>query len=721
MQPREPLSLWAGHECTVSRTGDIYADQTRLSGHHDRPGDIERFAALGISKLRYPLLWERHGDDFDWAKIQLAELSRFGIAPIAGLIHHGSGPVHTNLLDDGFAAGLAAHARATAERFDWIEDWTPVNEPLTTARFSSLYGLWYPHHRDERSCWLALLNQIDATRAAMREIRRINPAARLIQTEDLGHVSATAPLAAQAAFENHRRWLTWDLLAGKVTRAHPLWDSIAAHGFEDRLQVIADDPCPADVIGINHYLCSNRFLTHEFGRHPGISPANDGAPCINLDAVRTVAEPVGIGSLLAEAGARYGGTLAITECHNASTRDEQMRWIYQIWQAAEAARDGGIDVAAVTAWSLLGAYDWNSLLTRGDKHYEVGVFDARTEPPRATAMAALLPALAANEPLPQAEIVRGPGWWQRADRFLAGYAPPGSTNPRPEGRPVLITGRTGTLGRMLAGMCERRSLPYVLTGRDTLAMDDAESMARALDAHSPWAVINCAGIVSIDWAEAEPELCRIINAVGPELLARVCAKRGIAFAQISTDQVFDGAKGEPYVESDATSPLNAYGRSKAEAERRVLAVHPQALVARTAAFFSPDDRHNFAVHAVDTLSERRTFVAAADQFVSPAYVPDLANALLDLLIDGDHGIRHLTSDGGLSWAGFARRLAHEQGLDERLVVDAPTLDLRLAATRPADARLASARGQIMPTLDWAIARFANAYCSPASAYATAAE
>ena len=436
--------------------------------------------------------------------------------------------------------------------------------------------------------------------------------------------------------------------------------------------------------------------------------------------MRTVAEPIGIRTLLAEAGARYGQTLAITECHNASTRDEQMRWFYQVWQAAEAARDAGIDVAAVTAWSLLGACDWNSLLTRSDKHYEVGVFDARAEPPRATAMAALLPALAAGEPLPHSDIVRGPGWWQRADRFLSGYAPPGSTNPRAEGRPILITGRTGTLGRMLAGMCERRSLPCALTGRETLAMDDAASMARALDEHRPWAVINCAGIVSIDRAEAEPDLCHVVNAVGPELLARACAERGIAFVHMSTDQVFDGTKGAPYVESDTTNPLNAYGRSKAEAERRVLAAHPHALVARTAAFFSPDDRHNFAVQVVDALSERRRFTAAADQFVSPAYVPDLANALLDLLIDGDSGIRHLTSEGGLSWAEFARRLAREQGLDERLVVDAPTLDLRLAATRPADARLASERGQVLPTLDWAIARFADAYCPPASAYATAA-
>jgi hypothetical protein len=73
-----------------------------------------------------------------------------------------------------FASGLAQHAAATARRYPWIADWIPVNEPCTTARFSCLYGHWYPHLRDERSFWLALLNQIDATRLAMREIRRVN-------------------------------------------------------------------------------------------------------------------------------------------------------------------------------------------------------------------------------------------------------------------------------------------------------------------------------------------------------------------------------------------------------------------------------------------------------------------------------------------------------------------------------------------------------------------
>jgi dTDP-4-dehydrorhamnose reductase len=109
--------------------------------------------------------------------------------------------------------------------------------------------------------------------------------------------------------------------------------------------------------------------------------------------------------------------------------------------------------------------------------------------------------------------------------------------------------------------------------------------------------------------------------------------------------------------------LNVYGRSKAEAELRVLDIDPDALVIRTAAFFSPHDVHNFAVHSLEALRAGRRFAAADDNHVSPTYVPDLVDATLDLMLDREAGIRHLASDGRLSWAGFARALADAAGLD----------------------------------------------------------
>jgi dTDP-4-dehydrorhamnose reductase len=175
--------LWGGVECTVNRTRDGYRDQILLSGHHQRIEDLDLFADLGLRAIRYPVLWERtqpdpaRAPDWRWPDTRLTRLQQLGIKPIVGLVHHGSGPQHTHLLDADFAEGLGRFAGLVAERYPWVEDWTPINEPLTTARFSALYGHWYPHTRDERSFWLALLNQVDGTRAAMRALRRHNPQA----------------------------------------------------------------------------------------------------------------------------------------------------------------------------------------------------------------------------------------------------------------------------------------------------------------------------------------------------------------------------------------------------------------------------------------------------------------------------------------------------------------------------------------------------------------
>jgi len=724
------LQLWGGCEYTVNRVGDRFFDQTIRSGHDDRPGDLELFAGLGLKALRYPVLWERVSPgqpdeaDFGWSNARLAEIRRLGMRPILALVHHGSGPAYTSLVADGFAAGLAAHARAVARRYPWVEDWTPINEPLTTARFSCLYGHWYPHVLDEDACWLALLNQIDATRAAMREIRRINPAARLIQTEDLGFCHAPPELAADATFENDRRWLTWDLLCGMVLPGHPLWDRLAARGFQDRVRAIADDPCPPDVVGVNHYLTSERFLDQRFHLYPGTGPsAESGGRYVNVEAVRThPGALLGLEALLAQVWERYGRTIAVTECHNGCTRDEQMRWFLQSWRAAERACEQGARIEAVTAWALLGAHDWDRLVTTDAGSYECGVYDLRGGSPRPTAMVPLLRALAKGKEPPHPDVLSLPGWWERDIRLWPDVRSALPASPsvarlwvrgRVPGsnmaRPILITGKSGTLGQMFARFCRLRGLSHVLTDRATLAIDDPASVAQALDRFRPAAVINTAALVDIDRAEAEPELCLLANAQGPSNLARACRERGTAFVTFSTDQVFDGAKGSAYVESDPPGPLNTYGRSKAEAEARVLDTHPEALVIRTAAFFSPHDTHNFAVHALDALRAGRAFAAAGDSHVSPTYVPDLVDATLDLLLDGEAGICHLASSGRLSWAGFARALAAADDLDPDAVDAVEAASFGWRAPRPVDVALASERGHLLPGVEDAIARFLRDY------------
>ena len=169
------LELWGGFECTVNRLGNSYFDQNVRTGHHDRPHDLDLVAALGITRLRYPVLWERTERDgrmdWKWSDERLKRLRELGIDPIVGLLHHGSGPAHTSLVDPLFPEKFCIYARAVAERYPWVENYTPVNEPLTTARFSGLYGHWYPHGKSETLFIRALLQQCRATVMAMRAIR----------------------------------------------------------------------------------------------------------------------------------------------------------------------------------------------------------------------------------------------------------------------------------------------------------------------------------------------------------------------------------------------------------------------------------------------------------------------------------------------------------------------------------------------------------------------
>lgn len=219
----------------------------------------------------------------------------------------------------------------------------------------------------------------------------------------------------------------------------------------------------------------------------------------------------------------------------------------------------------------------------------------------------------------------------------------------------------------------------------------------------------------VDDAEADPQACLRTNARGAAALARAADARSVPSLHISSDLVFDGRLDRLYVESDAPAPLNVYGRSKAEMERAVLALPGKHLVVRAAAFFGPDDDHNFAVAVARELQAGRRFVAAEDQAVTPTYVPDLVDAALDLLIDEATGLWHLTHGEAMSWAAFARAVASACGLDPSMIDGVPGRDLRQPASRPASAGLGSDRGGVMASLESALGRFAAEWSRRAAA------
>ncbi|MGI4745161.1 MAG: family 1 glycosylhydrolase [Janthinobacterium lividum] len=423
----KPLELWGGVECSVVRVGDIWRDQVVDTGHDMRgTHDIDLIADLGIRTLRYPVLWERlatgQSSDFNWGwhDRQLDRLGQHKIEVAAGLLHHGSGPRKTSLLDPSMGKGLAVHAGLVAERYPFIKLWTPVNEPLTTARFSCLYGHWYPHRQDEGDFLCALAIQCRAVLLSIRAIRRHIPDARLLQTEDLGRTFSTPPLREQANYENGRRWLSLDLLHGRIDRTHP-W----RRRFEDAgvpghdLDELATGEAAPDLIGINHYVTSDRFLDHRLALYPSHMHGGNGRQSyVDTEANRIDLEPGATGwePRLQEAWTRYGCPMVISEAHlGCNNPHEQVLWLAEAWQAACALRAQGADIRAVTAWALFGLVDWNTMLRERNNLYEPAAFDIRQDPPRPTELAGAIKMLIRNGELaqPAADDI---GWWRRKER-----------------------------------------------------------------------------------------------------------------------------------------------------------------------------------------------------------------------------------------------------------------------------------------------------------------
>ncbi|MCC6927616.1 MAG: sugar nucleotide-binding protein [Gemmatimonadaceae bacterium] len=701
-------ALWGGIECTVNRVGGEWFDQVRRSGHDARVSDIDRFADLGISAMRYPMLWERMMADSSrprWERVEpfVERLLQRGVAPIAGLVHHGSGPAWAPISDAAFAERLADYASAAAKRFGAIRDWTPVNEPLTTARFCGLYGHWYPHGRNDATFVRILLNECRAIVLSMQAIRAATPGARLIQTDDAGTITATPALAQQAEFENLRRDLALDLLCGRVDAAHPLANYLLQHGAREReLSWFLEHPTPPDVIGIDYYATSDRWLDDRISQYPAdVLGGNGRTRYADVAATRHDTEwRPGFRRALDRWHAKYHRPVALTEVHLGCTREEQLRWLHEAWSGACAAREAGTPVEAVTPWALLGTHDWNRLVTSAAGHYESGAFDIRSPKPRATALAGAIRELSMLGHISH-PVAAQSGWWQ-------GARAPAVAQRAPARSRLLILGAGGTLGAAFVRMCRARGLPHLALTREQVDVVDAMQVRRAVAACRPWGVINATGYVHVDQAEVERERCMAVNTAGTRHLGDACRRTGARLLTFSSDLVFDGAVTRPYDEDDAPNPLNVYGASKFAGERELRELGSDALVVRTSAFFGPWDSANYVVQAMRAFTLGAPFLAP-QATISPTYVPALVDAALDLLIDGESGIWHLSSHEAVTWGELARRVAMVAGFDAALVEECEGRTAGWVAARPSYSALGSRRAWIMPSLERSLESFMDSY------------
>jgi dTDP-4-dehydrorhamnose reductase len=261
---------------------------------------------------------------------------------------------------------------------------------------------------------------------------------------------------------------------------------------------------------------------------------------------------------------------------------------------------------------------------------------------------------------------------------------------------ILVLGGSGQLGTEIRALTMPSGLELVAPPRAEIDISDAAAIER-LVAAEPWtAVINAAGYTYVDRAEQEEALAFAVNTEAAGRLAAATGSRGIPFIHVSTDYVFDGRKGAPYVESDAPSPLNAYGRTKLAGEQKVTAANPRHVILRSAWLFSAHG-NNFVRTILRLAVEHERLTVVADQVGCPTAAHDLARACLSVTLNcaadpsrAAYGIYHFASAETATWFDFAKAIVEQaRGRLARLPDVVPTTTARYDSptARPADSRL----------------------------------
>ncbi|MEK7269286.1 MAG: dTDP-4-dehydrorhamnose reductase [Nitrospirota bacterium] len=269
---------------------------------------------------------------------------------------------------------------------------------------------------------------------------------------------------------------------------------------------------------------------------------------------------------------------------------------------------------------------------------------------------------------------------------------------------ILTTGADGQLGRELQRALLGHTLVLAAWPKFDLLKPDVEK--HVLDAR-PHVVIHTAAYTDVDEAERKPDKAMAINAEGTERVARAAAKTGARLIYLSTDYVFDGQKGAPYRETDEPNPLNAYGRSKLEGERKALAYCANTLVVRTAWLYGAHGK-NFVKTIMRLASEQPELRVVADQRGCPTHAGDLAQALARIVDTDLRGVVHAAGAGDCTWYEFACAIVSLMG-SSVTVRPITTAEAKRAAPRPPYAVLANrvlaGVGIVLPHWKDALTRF----------------
>jgi dTDP-4-dehydrorhamnose reductase len=263
---------------------------------------------------------------------------------------------------------------------------------------------------------------------------------------------------------------------------------------------------------------------------------------------------------------------------------------------------------------------------------------------------------------------------------------------------VLVTGAGGMLGRDVVAACAARGAEVAPLAHAELDITDGPAVDAAIAAERPDAVVNCAAWTDVDGAEDHEAEATRLNSEAAGIVAAAAAEVGARVLHPSSDYVFDGAKGSPYVESDHTNALSAYGRSKLAGETSVAVANPKHFVVRSSWLFGIAGR-NFVDTMLQLAAQQPEVLVVSDQVGCPTYTAHLAAAIARLIEGESYGIHHLAASGSCSWYEFAQEIFDQTGLECR-VMAATTEMLARKAPRPAYSVLASERSDAIELPSW---------------------
>ncbi len=261
-------------------------------------------------------------------------------------------------------------------------------------------------------------------------------------------------------------------------------------------------------------------------------------------------------------------------------------------------------------------------------------------------------------------------------------------------RRIVVFGSSGQLGVELCAELVRRG--YEVRGFERKALDicDGEKVERALAEFDPWAVFNAAAYNQVDVAEREPLAAYEANALGVRNIALGCRQNDARLVHFSTDYVFDGRLGRPYVETDPTHPLGAYAVSKLAGELYIQAYLQRPVIVRTSGVFGSGGlrtaRGNFPELMLRLAREGKPIRVVEDHIASPTYAPALASRSIDLLERDLEGIFHIGGGQPISWFEFAKLIFEKAGVAANLTAT-DEREYRTAANRPRFSALENAR------------------------------